>query len=101
MTGDELLGCKIVERALESPFRAICENAGQDAGEIIGRVMDAEDANLGYDAETGAMADMMSCGIVDPCKVTRSALENAASAAVMILTTECAVVEERAEADAK
>ena len=101
MRGDEALGVKIVLKALESPFRAICENAGQDAGEIIAQIEANEDGNVGYNAETGTIQDLVAAGVVDPVKVTRSALENAASAAVMILTTECAVVEEKVEPAAK
>jgi chaperonin GroEL len=94
LTRDEQVGARIVAQAVRSPFRQIVENAGQDAGEV-GERLAAQQAKatakagfLGYNAQTGEFIDMMKAGIIDPFKVTASALQNAASAAAMILTTE-------------
>lgn len=92
MVGDEQLGKEILDRALEAPLRQIAENAGTEGGIIVERVKQAV-GNMGWNAMTGEMVDMMTSGIVDPAKVTRSALQNAASIAIMILTTECAITE--------
>ncbi len=92
MTGDEQLGKEILDRALEAPLRQIAENAGTEGGIIVERVKHAV-GNMGWNAMTGEMVDMVAAGIVDPAKVTRSALQNAASIAIMILTTECAITE--------
>ncbi len=92
MTGDEQLGKEILDRALEAPLRQIAENAGTEGGIIVERVKHAV-GNMGWNAMTGEMVDMVASGIVDPAKVTRSALQNAASIAIMILTTECAITE--------
>jgi chaperonin GroEL len=95
--GEEIIGAQIVETALGAPFRALCENAGRDPGEVRGTLEANEDPNVGYNAEENVIQNLVTVGIVDPCKVTRSALENAASAACMLLTTDCAIVEEREE----
>jgi chaperonin GroEL len=93
LTGDEALGAGIVRRALEQPGRYIAENAGLDGAVVVNKIKKASDARHGYNAETGAWGDMFSMGIVDPAKVTRSALQNGASVSGLLLTTEAIVVE--------
>ena len=90
-TPDELTGIDIVARAIEAPFRTICENAGVSADVKLEKVL-TEPIGTGYDAKNDEYVDMLEAGIVDPKKVTRIALENAASVAGMILTTECALI---------
>ncbi len=89
---DEKTGVDIVSRAIESPIRTIVENAGGEGSVVINKVME-EKKSYGYNAKTGEYVDMLKAGIIDPKKVTRVALENAASVAGMILTTECALVD--------
>ncbi|MGY5851804.1 chaperonin GroEL [Salegentibacter sp. F14] len=89
---DEATGIQIVVRAVESPLRTIVENAGGEGSVVINKVLEG-DKNFGYDAKTDTFVDMMKAGIIDPKKVTRVALENAASVAGMILTTECALTD--------
>ena len=91
LTGDEKTGVEIVIRALEAPMRQILANAGLDADEILAQVMASGKVGYGYDAATEQYADMVEVGIVDPTKVTRSALQNAASIASTVLTTEAVV----------
>ncbi len=90
--GDEQIGVNIVRRALEAPLRNIAINAGAE-GTIVVEKVKSENGNMGYDAEHGAYTDMMKAGIIDPTKVVRSALQNAASVAGLLLTTECLVTE--------
>ena len=85
-------GIKIVRRALEEPLRQIVANAGQEPSVVLGKVM-AGDATFGYDAASGEYGDMIGLGIIDPTKVTRLGLQNAASIASLILTTDCIIVE--------
>ncbi|MCU0551980.1 MAG: chaperonin GroEL [Leptolyngbya sp. Prado105] len=92
LAGEELIGAQIVARALTAPLKRIAENAGQNGAVIAERVKEKE-FNVGYNAATGEFVDMLAAGIVDPAKVTRSALQNAASIAAMVLTTECIVVD--------
>ncbi len=92
LDGEELVGALIVTRALTSPLRRIAENAGQNGAVIAERVKE-KDASIGYNAATNEFVNMLEAGIVDPAKVTRSALQNAASIAGMVLTTECIVVD--------
>lgn len=89
---DEATGVNIIAKAIESPLRTICENAGVEASVIIAEVLKGGE-HYGYNAKTGAYVHMMDEGIIDPKKVTRVALENAASVAGMILTTECALID--------
>ncbi len=89
--GDEKTGVKIVVKALEEPVRQIAKNAGFDGGVIVDKIMSGGKAGYGFDAYNEVYCDMMSAGIVDPAKVTRSALQNAASIASVILTTEAVV----------
>ena len=95
-TLDETTGVQIVARAIESPLRTIVENAGGEGSVVINKVMEGK-KNFGYDAKTEKYVDMLKAGIIDPKKVTRIALENAASVAGMILTTECALVDIKEE----
>ena len=90
---DEETGIKIILKALEAPLRTIVENAGVEGSVIVARVLDASRDAYGYNAKTGTYTDMFKAGIIDPKKVTRVALENAASVAGMILTTECSLVD--------
>ncbi|MDA0718541.1 MAG: chaperonin GroEL [Bacteroidetes bacterium] len=89
---DETTGIQIVARAIEAPLRTIVENAGGEGSVVINKVMEGNNS-FGYDAKNDAYVDMLKAGIIDPKKVTRVALENAASVAGMILTTECALVD--------
>jgi chaperonin GroEL len=92
LTSEELIGAKIVSKALLAPVKRIAENAGFNGAVIAERVKE-KDFTIGFNAMTGEFEDMLAAGIVDPAKVTRSALQNAASIAGMILTTECIVVD--------
>ena len=93
LNADEETGIKIIFKALEAPLRTIVENAGVEGSVIVARVLEASRDAYGYNAKTGTYTDMFKAGIIDPKKVTRVALENAASVAGMILTTECALVD--------
>ena len=93
---DEATGIQIVSRAVESPLRTIVENAGLEGSVVVAKVADGK-GDFGYNAKTDEYVDMLKAGIIDPKKVTRVALENAASVAGMILTTECALVEIKEE----
>jgi chaperonin GroEL len=90
---DQATGVNIVRIALESPLRTIVENAGREGSVIVQRIKE-EKGNFGYNAQTDAFADLVEEGVIDPTKVTRLALENAASIASLLLTTECVVAEE-------
>ncbi len=96
---DEKTGIQIVEKAIEAPIRTIVENAGGEGSIVISKVLESKDT-VGYDAKNEEYVDMLKAGIIDPKKVTRIALENAASVAGMILTTECAVVDIKEESPA-
>jgi len=99
LVGDEKLGATIVDRALEEPARIIASNAGYDASVIVNRVK-TEAGNIGFDAKSGEYVDMLELGIIDPAKVTRSAIQNASSIAGLLLTTEatiCEIPEEKKE----
>jgi len=87
---DQMIGVSIIKRALSAPVRQIAENGGVN-GEVIVHGFDPKKPNIGYNARTGAWGDMYKFGIIDPTKVTRTALENAASVASMMLTTECVI----------
>ncbi|MDH6097464.1 chaperonin GroEL [Anabaenopsis sp. FSS-46] len=99
LTGEELTGALIVVRALPAPLKRIAENAGQNGAVIAERVKEKE-FNVGYNAATNEFVDLLAAGIVDPAKVTRSALQNAASIAGMVLTTECIIVDKPEPKDA-
>ena len=96
---DEKTGIQIIEKAIEAPIRTIVENAGGEGSIVISKVLESKDS-IGYDAKNEEYVDMLKAGIIDPKKVTRIALENAASVAGMILTTECAVVDIKEESPA-
>ncbi|MFO5527504.1 MAG: chaperonin GroEL [Cuspidothrix sp.] len=96
---EELTGALIVVRALPAPLKRIAENAGQNGAVIAERVKE-KDFNIGFNASTNQFVDMLEAGIVDPAKVTRSALQNAASIAGMVLTTECIIVDKPEPKDA-
>jgi len=93
LTGDELTGVTILRKALDEPLRMIAENAGQEGMVVVDRVRASKDTTYGYDAATGEYCDLLKHGIIDPAKVTRTALENAASIAALVLTTESLVTE--------
>jgi chaperonin GroEL len=90
---DEAIGVRIVRRALEEPMRQIAQNAGHEGAIVVSRVRESKDDNFGFDAETGEFGDMIKAGVIDPAKVTRLALQNAASIAGLMLTTEALVAE--------
>jgi chaperonin GroEL len=90
---DEKIGVNIVKRALEEPLRTIAQNAGFEGAIVIGKVRESKDPNFGFNAATEEYSDMISAGILDPAKVTRSALQNAASISSLMLTTEALVAE--------
>ena len=92
LEGDEKVGADIITRAIEAPLRKLVNNAGQEAALVIANVKKASGTN-GYNVRTGEYADLMKCGVVDPAKVTRSALQNAASIAGLLLTTDCMVTD--------
>ncbi|PIU24505.1 chaperonin GroEL [Candidatus Berkelbacteria bacterium CG08_land_8_20_14_0_20_39_8] len=98
LEGDEAVGVEIVKRSLEEPMRMIAQNAGVDGGVVIEKVRNME-AGEGYNAATGEYGDMIKFGIIDPAKVTRNALQNAASVAAMFLTMEVAVAEKPEKKD--
>ncbi len=94
---DEKVGVDIVRRALEEPLRIIASNAGAEGSIIVAKVRDSKDKAFGYNAQTGEFEDLVAAGVIDPTKVTRIALQNAASVASLLLTTECVVVERKEE----
>ena len=100
--GDEKIGVDILKRALEAPIRQIAKNAGQEGSVVVDQVRkNKEKESFGFNARTGAFEDLMEAGVVDPTKVVRSALENATSAAAMLLTTEVLVAEKPEEKEKK
>ena len=95
LDGEEAIGVNIVKRALEEPLRQIALNAGEEGAVIVGRVRESKDENFGYNADTGEYGDLVKAGVIDPAKVTRLALQNAASIAGLMLTTEALVADIR------
>jgi chaperonin GroEL len=91
--GDEAVGVSIIRRSLESPLRQIAANSGVDGAIVLQKILDDKNQNAGYDAASGTYVDMVASGIIDPTKVTRSALQNAASIAILLLTTEAVITE--------
>lgn len=91
---DETTGIRIVKRAIEEPLRQIVENAGLEGSVVVEKVRSGEN-DFGYNARQDKFVNMKECGIIDPAKVTRVALENAASIAGMFLTTECVICEKK------
>jgi chaperonin GroEL len=96
-TEDEKIGVEIVRRAIEEPIRMIAQNAGAEGSIIVAKIKESKDKNFGYNAQTGNYEDLVKSGVIDPTKVTRTALQNAASIAGLLLTTECVVVERKEE----
>ncbi len=94
-TEDEKIGVDIVRRSLEEPIRMIAQNAGAEGSIIVARVRESKDKTFGYNAATDTYEDLVKAGVIDPTKVTRTALQNAASIAGLLLTTECVVVERK------
>jgi chaperonin GroEL len=94
---DEAIGVNIVKRALEEPLRQIALNAGFEGAIVVGLVRQSKDDNFGFNAETGEYGDMLKAGVIDPAKVTRLALQNAASIAALMLTTEALIAEYKGE----
>ena len=94
-TEDEKIGVDIVRKALEEPIRMIAKNAGAEGSIVVAKIKESKDKNLGYNAATDTYEDLVKAGVIDPTKVTRTALQNAASIAGLLLTTECAVVEKK------
>jgi chaperonin GroEL len=92
LEGDEAFGAQIVRRAIEHPIRMLCTNAGVDSGVVVKEIL-AGKGNLGYNVATGEFEDLVKAGVVDPTKVTRTALQNAASIAGLLLTTECMITD--------
>src|SRR5881628_2670145 len=92
---DEQTGIEIVRRALEEPIRIIAQNAGAEGAIVVGKVKESKDKNFRYNAQTDKFEDLVASGVIDPTKVTRTALQNAASIASLLLTTECVVVEKK------
>jgi len=97
---DEKIGVEIVRRALEEPIRMIAQNAGAEGSIVVAKVKESKDKNFGYNAATDVYEDLVKAGVIDPTKVTRTALQNAASIAGLLLTTECVVVEKKEEKSA-
>ena len=100
LEGDEKIGANIVRRALEEPLRQIVGNAGEEGAIVVGRIKESKDNNFGYNAQTNIFEDLVKAGVIDPTKVTRTALQNAGSIASLMLTTEalvCEIPEEKKE----
>ena len=90
---DQKVGIDIIRRALQSPIRQVAENAGSEGSVVVGKLLDSNDPNRGFDAQTGNYVDMVKAGIIDPTKVVRLALQNAASVAGLLVTTEAMIAE--------
>jgi len=97
LTEDEKIGVDIVRRAVEEPIRAISMNAGVEGSIVLAKVKESKEKNFGYNAATDSYEDLVKSGVIDPTKVTRTALQNAASIAALLLTTECVIVERKEE----
>ena len=93
LEGDEKIGAQIIRRAIEEPLRQIIANAGEEGAVVVAKVLESKDSQHGYNAATGVFEDLVAAGVIDPTKVTRTALQNAASIAGLLLTTEALVVE--------
>jgi len=90
---DQRFGIEIVRKAAQTPLRQIAENAGEDGAVIAGKVLDTDEYNWGFDAQTGELKDLVRAGIIDPTKIERMALQDAASVAGLLVTTEAMVAE--------
>jgi chaperonin GroEL len=93
LVGDEAIGANIIKRALEEPLRQIVGNAGEEGAIVVGKIRDSKDPHYGYNAQTGEYVDLVKAGVIDPTKVTRTALQNAGSIAGLMLTTEALISE--------
>jgi chaperonin GroEL len=93
LEGDEKIGASIIRRAIEEPLRTIVSNAGEEGSVVIGKIHESKDTNFGYNAGTGVYEDLVKAGVIDPTKVTRTALQNAASISGLLLTTEAIIAE--------
>ena len=91
--GDQEVGVRIIRRALEAPARQIANNAGTDGSVIVGKLLENDEPTTGYNAQSGEFTDMIKAGVIDPAKVVRSSLQNAASVAGLLITTEAMVAE--------
>jgi chaperonin GroEL len=102
LEGDEKIGASIIRRAIEEPLRLIVANAGEEGAVVISKIRESKDANFGYNASTDVYEDLVKAGVIDPTKVTRTALQNAASISGLLLTTEAMISEipEKKEAPA-
>ena len=96
LEGDEAVGAQIVRRAIEAPLRQLCANAGEEGALVVKEVLKSK-GGMGYNVATGKFEDLIKAGVVDPTKVTRSALQNAASVAGLLLTTECMIADKPSE----
>jgi chaperonin GroEL len=99
LTGDEALGAQIIRSVLDAPLRAIAENAGQDGAVVVNRVRRMKGKADGYDADKDQYCNLIEAGIIDPAKVVRTALQNAASVAGLLLTTSCLITDVPKEED--
>jgi chaperonin GroEL len=90
---DQKVGIDIVRRALMTPTRQIAENAGADGSIVVGKLLESKDSNWGFDAQSGEYTDLVKAGIIDPTKVVRLALQDAASVAGLLITTEAMIAE--------
>jgi chaperonin GroEL len=93
LEGDEKIGASIIRRAIEEPLRMIVSNAGEEGSVVIGKIHESTDTNFGYNAGTGVYEDLVKAGVIDPTKVTRTALQNAASISGLLLTTEAIIAD--------
>jgi chaperonin GroEL len=90
---DQTVGIEIVRRAIQAPIRQIAENAGSEGSVIVGKLLEQKDANFGFDAQKGEFCDMVKAGIIDPVKVVRIALQDAASVSSLLITTEAIITD--------
>src|ERR1700744_3983753 len=93
LEGDEKIGASIIRRAIEEPLRMIVHNAGEEGAVVIGKISESKDSSFGYNAGTGVYEDLVKAGVIDPTKVTRTALQNAASISGLMLTTEAMIAD--------
>ena len=98
LSGDEATGANMVHRALDAPTRQIAQNAGYE-GAVVVQQVEQSNGSIGFNAETGEFEDLVAAGVIDPAKVTRAGLQNAASIAALLLTTETLVTDKPEEAD--
>ena len=90
---DQKVGINIIRRAIQAPARQIADNAGEDGSVVVGKLLESKDKNMGFNAQSGKYEDMIKAGIIDPTKVVRNALQNAASVAGLMITTEAMVTD--------